>query len=252
MILLYVDESGNPESSRETFVVGGVAVHEADLTKLRERIEAVLDRHLDPHVQLAEIHAAWILSGRGIWRNVPRAAKQDLLSDLCKILAEFRNVTRHRFALFAVAKEPGSVPSANPLERTFEEMYLRFNTFLGRRGMPDGQELGLVVADDSKYEKLLQPMVREWQELGTRFGRLRQIAEVPLFVDSRTTKFLQLADLVAHATWRCYEKGDDALLTRLLPAFDSSNEVMHGLVHLTRAHKSCLCVACRTRREARA
>ncbi len=250
MILLYVDESGSPESPREHFVVAGVAVHEADLAKLRRQVTGILERHLDPHLRTVELHAAAILSGRGVWRSVPRATKENLLSDLCRVLANFRTATHRRFALFAVVKEPGSVPGADPMERTFEEVYLRFNGFLGRRELPEGQELGLVVADEAKYENVLQPMVREWQELGTRVGRVRQIVEVPLFVDSRATQLLQLADLVAHATWRCYERGDSALLAHLLPAFDASDEVMHGLVHLTKAHRTCQCAPCTSRRQA--
>jgi len=31
-------------------------------------------------------------------------------------------------------------------------------------------------------------MVRQWREPGTRVGRMRQIVEVPMFMDSRATQ----------------------------------------------------------------
>jgi Protein of unknown function (DUF3800) len=158
MILLYVDESGNHESRDEHFVVGGLAVHEADLGEIRDRVAAVVDRNLDPSLRNVEIHANAIANGRGVWRSVPKPVRQALLTELCREIVAMHSESSRRFALFAVVKEPGSVPRADPVERTFEEVYLRFNGFLTRQELCVGPELGLVVADDAKYEKVLQPI----------------------------------------------------------------------------------------------
>jgi len=105
----------------------------------------------------------------------------------------------------------------------------------------------IVIADEAKYENVLQPIVRDWREEGTRFKRLSRIVEVPLFVDSSATELIQVADYVAHAVYRSYHAGDDDLLARMARAFDRSDGKLHGLVHLTPDHRTCACRACMSR-----
>jgi hypothetical protein len=248
VILLYVDESGNHEGNDEYFVVGGLAVDEIDLEKLRREVQEIMDRILDPHLRGLELHASSIRTGRRSWRSVPRSVKAVLLAEVAGLIGSFTPSVGRRYGLFAVAREPKAVPYVDPVERTFEELYLRFNGFLQRPDVHDQRELGLVVADEAKYEKVLQPMVRQWRDLGTRRGRVRQVVEVPLFVDSKATRLLQLADFVAHAVYELYERNDDSLVKPLLMAFDGAGGVMHGLVHLTQRHTSCTCWPCSTRR----
>jgi len=243
-----VDESGSHETTDEHFVVGGVAIHEADLEALRRRVQALVSIHLAPHLYGLELHASSMRKGRGGWRSVPRPVRESLLRDVARLLGSFSPPSGNRYALFAVVREEGAVPYANPMERTFEELYLRFNGFLQRRAPGGAQYFGLVVADEAKYEKVLQPMVSQWRELGTRVGPVRQVVEVPLFVDSKATRLIQLADLVAHSVYLLYERDDEELVTLMQGAFDSTGGTLHGLVHLTPYHQLCRCRACSTRR----
>jgi hypothetical protein len=249
LILLYVDESGNHEAADQHFVVGGVAVHEADLEALRGQVQALMSAHIvAPHLQGLELHATAMRTGKGSWRSVPRTVRESLLRDIAGLLGSFTPPSGNRYALFAVVREQGAVPYADPVERTFEELYLRFNGFLQRRAPGGAQYFGLVVADEAKYEKVLQPMVTQWRELGTRIGRVRQVVEVPLFVDSRATRLLQLADFVAHAVYLLYERDQSDLVELMQGAFDTTGGALHGLVHLTPYHLRCRCRACSTRR----
>ena len=77
---------------------------------------------------------------------------------------------------------------------------------------------------------------------------MRAYAEVPLFVDSTTSRLVQLADFVAYWVFRAYERNDSSMLDILLPTFDRSDGVRHGLVHLTEGYRECDCPACRSRR----
>lgn len=61
---------------------------------------------------------------------------------------------------------------------------------------------GLVVMDRSHYEETLQELARGFRVQGTRWGQLRNLAEVPLFVDSRASRLVQIADLLSWAVWR--------------------------------------------------
>ena len=84
---------------------------------------------------------------------------------------------------FAVARAPQAVPVADPLERSFEELLLRFTQMLIRISRDGAPEMGLVIADQARYEGTLQPIVQRWQwTVGTRFGPLTRLAEVPLFM----------------------------------------------------------------------
>ena len=59
-------------------------------------------------------------------------------------------------------------------------------------------------------------------------GNLRNLAEVPLFVDSQASRIIQIADLVAWAVWRRYEFQDTRYFDRIVSRFDSEGGVLHG------------------------
>ncbi len=253
MILLYLDESGSLDNPNEHFVVGGLAIHEADLAVLRRRIEIIVKRNLLEHQQKWELHAQPMRTGHGPWGVLPQANKQALLREIPALLGGFKSPHGHPYGLFATVKAPNAVPNADPLERTFEEVLLRFHEMLIRTGTRTEPQMGIVVADEAKYEKILQPLVERWRDVGTRQGLLKRLArlvEVPLFVDSRATRLIQMADFVAHAVFRSYNTGDDSLFTPLLAGFDTREGVLHGLVHLTPRIRSCPCPACVSRRTA--
>lgn len=242
MYLLYVDESGDLENEGDHFVVGAIAVHEARVRAFNRAIELVARRHL--HHRL-ELHAQAIRTGKGPWGAIPRPVKQELLRDVPATLGTFaRNPD---FSLFAVARAPRAVPAADPLERTFEELLLRFTQMLIRLNRAGDDEHGLVIADKARYELTLQPIVQRWRTSGTRFARLGRLVEVPLFIDSKATRLTQAADFVAHGVYRFYQHGDDSLFAPLLNGFDSVGGVRHGLVHLVRNYKRCVCPACVSR-----
>ena len=63
--------------------------------------------------------------------------------------------------------------------------------------MNDGGQRGLIIMDESKHELALQSLARQFRIGGARWGHFRNLAEVPLFVDSKASPLIQLADLVA-------------------------------------------------------
>jgi Protein of unknown function (DUF3800) len=52
---------------------------------------------------------------------------------------------------------------------------------------------------------------------------------VPLFLDSKASRLIQLADIVAYAVFRYYEKGDNRFFPIIQSRFDSEGSVKHGL-----------------------
>ena len=101
--------------------------------------------------------------------------------------------------------------------------------------------------DESHYEGALQGLAARYRQQGSRWGRLRNMAEVPLFVDSSASRIIQLADLLAWAVWRYYEREDTRYFNRIVRRFDAEGGVIHGLVHRTTAAANCYCPACMSR-----
>ncbi len=83
--------------------------------------------------------------------------------------------------------------------------------------------------------------------IGARWGHFRKLAEVPLFVDSRACRMIQLADLIAWSTFRKYEFKDGRFFDQLIRLFDADGGVIHGLVHHKARAEECYCPACSTR-----
>jgi Protein of unknown function (DUF3800) len=150
--------------------------------------------------------------------------------------------------LFAIAIDRLAASPRDPVELAFEEICNRFNLFLQRVGdRTNERQRGLLVMDESKYEKPLQALARHFRVNGTRWGHFRNLAEVPLFVDSKASRLVQLADLVAWATWRKFEHRDGRFFDPLIRMFDSDGGVIHGLVHYRNLADECFCPACVSR-----
>nr|WP_232827905.1 DUF3800 domain-containing protein [Marinomonas shanghaiensis] len=64
---------------------------------------------------------------------------------------------------------------------------------------------------------------------GHEWGKLRNMADVPVFIDSHATRLIQLADLVAYAIFRKYEKQDNQFFDLIENKFDYFGGVQHGL-----------------------
>ena len=90
----------------------------------------------------------------------------------------------------------------------------------------------------------------QFRTTGASFGRVKRLAEIPLFTDSKITRLLQLADFVAYAVYRRYESGDTQFFEMILPTFHEGSGILHGVVHLHSDHRNCFCPACLSRRSA--
>jgi hypothetical protein len=126
----------------------------------------------------------------------------------------------------------------------------RFDLYLVRRHNQGDTQRGLMVFDESRHETRLQTLLRSYKVEGGPFGRPRNMADVPLFADSRASRLLQLADFIAWATFRRYERGVTNHFDRIVGRFDSENNRLHGLYHKTRRFHDCFCPACFSRRSA--
>jgi hypothetical protein len=249
MHVLYLDDSGSvTDRTQNYFVLGGVSVYERGIYHLMEAADAcVADFELgDP--EDIELHATDMYAGKGgPWSGIKtRAPREDLIQCVIKTLIKPNPSVR----LFAVAVDKAAVSPRDPIEVAFEELCNRFNLYLQRQSNRFGQrERGLIVMDECRHEGPLQSLARNFRIKGGSWGQFRHLAEVPLFVNSKASRIIQLADLVAWATFRKYEFADGRFFDPMIPRFDADGGVIHGLYHArgSRTGAACHCPACMSR-----
>jgi hypothetical protein len=246
MHLLYLDDAGSaPNPNEEYLVLGGVSIFEAQahwFTQQLDSLAATIDP-ANPHN--VEFHASEIFSRRSHpWRGMSREEAQGIIKGVLGILRNSRESAK----AFACAIHKPSFPGADPVELGFEDLCSRFDLYLSRlRGEGDRQR-GMLILDESAHATTLQGMARQFRLLGTQWGVVRNLAEVPLFVDSRASRVVQLADHVAYAVFRRYNAGDTQYFDLIASKFDAADGIIHGLAHKQTIDPQCMCPACMSRR----
>jgi hypothetical protein len=200
-----------------------------------------------------ELHAAEIKSPNNKkhspWQNLPFGLRMRVLGEAYRALESLRcGQDGHGCGLFGVAMDVRFRSGQAQWEReqyAYEVLLNKFDNMLGR-AEPKG--LGLVIHDQRLVvEKDVREWTRSWQEAAGSLDQLKALADVPLFADSRGTRLLQGADLVAYALWRYYHAGDDRRVSALWSQFDFADGHMHGVIHLTPQYKQCSCPPCARR-----
>ncbi len=246
MYLLYLDGSGSVRNPNERyFILAGISVFERQIYHLiSEADQYAASLGVGPGRDV-ELHASVMAAGRKApWKGSIRRKRLEFIEGGLDLLKNAHWSVR----TFAVAVDKQVVSPNDPVERAFEEICNRFNLYLTRLHNREGsQPRGLIVMDKSHYEETLQGLARRFREQGTRWGNLRNLAEVPLFVDSAASRLIQIADLLAWAVWRRYEQMDARYFDRIAHRFDSEGGVIHGLFHFKPAGEPCQCPACLSR-----
>ena len=187
-----------------------------------------------------EFRGSDMFSGRKHWRGVKKEDRFEAYLEALGSLGESSGVR-----LFAAAIHKSAISPDDPLEYAFEQICNRFDRLLARLHRAKNPHRGLIILDESSYETSLQRLATHFREQGYRWGKLRNISEVPLFVDSRATRLVQYADLVAYAVRRYYENGESEYMDKIAHIFDSEGGIVHGLVHYVPAGTQCNCISCR-------
>jgi uncharacterized protein DUF3800 len=244
MYLLYADESGDlSDPSSDVLVIGGIAVHEDAVRPLAGAINERMNRFVGKDfAKRTELHAAQMRTGSREWNGISERKRHGLGSSLMRLVHKWEHdPTQTKVQPFVIVMDRGH--SQSPLETAYGELLYLFDEFLrdGRkRGLPHN---GVLVADRSKYEKTLHAWVetaRERRPAARRpRPRLHALVETPFFVDSKTTRLMQLADLVAHSFYRAYNAEDWAWAKILVAGVLDPTR----LVHFT-SDRNCTCPAC--------
>lgn len=207
-------------------MLAGIAVFERRTHWLEQALDNLAKR-IDPNEpEKWELHGSPMRSGHKEWRRFPKEQRQDWIKEGLQICADDK-----QSPLFAavVNRDRAAAQGVDPVEFCFEQLASRFDMYLSRWYGRGNTQRGLMLFDESSTEQRLQAMARTIKHQGHRFGRLRNFAEVPVFLDSKATRLIQLADLIAFAIFRHYEAQDSQYFDIIKNCFDQEGGAMHGL-----------------------
>ena len=232
MHLLYLDESGHPhDPSTDFFVLAGFAVFERSTHWLESSIDPIAAR-FSPHDPTAiEFHGSPMYSAKHDWSGI---APADRVQALVDVLSQLGN-KQLKLRVFASVIEKSLVPVNQILQQSFEAVAHPFDQYLAdmwtRRQDP---QRGLVICDKASYEQKFQALSSLFKHQGHRHGRLRNFAEVPLFLDSKASRLIQMADLIAYWIFRYYQSKDDRGFRLIEPFILRRANQLAGLVTMVR------------------
>jgi hypothetical protein len=248
MYLLYLDDSGSPNNRKEGhFVLGGFIIPEDKLYWVNKSLNALESELQLNHPGIIEFHASDISGGRTEpWKKI--AIKQDrfeIIKSVLRVAADIRN----SITVLACAVEKGYYPGQDPVEIAFEDICNRFHLYLSRKHSLDNEKAnGMIILDESSYKEPLQSLVKQFQTTGNKWKRtLDNILEVPMFVDSKISRSIQLADHIAYSIFRRYECADLTYYNIIEGVFDAEDGKIHGICHKT-FNQSCTCTHCAQRK----
>ena len=226
MYLLYADESGIAADPKQSyFVLAGISVFERQSYWFADELNKIAARFNVADPGSVELHGSPMLTGKNMWRRIPPVDREKAFTDALAMIANSHQSNR----LFASVIKKSSVSPDDPVDLAFEQLAMRFDNYLKRLHKAGDIQRGLIVFDKSTYETTIQTLATEFRTTGHSWGLIHNFAEVPLFLDSKASPLIQLADLVAYALFRHFESGDSQYYEIIKKRFDTVGGIVHGL-----------------------
>jgi hypothetical protein len=226
MYLLYADESGNThDSNQRHFVLAGFCVFERQGYWVANELDKIAARFNPADPASVELHGSPMASGRGMWRRYARADRDKAIEDALQVFKASHRSNR----LFASVINKASVSPHDSITLAFEQLASRFDHYLMRLHKNNDTQRGIIIFDKTTYESTIQALATDFRTIGHTWGIIRNFSEVPLFLDSKASRLIQLADIIAYSIFRRFERGDQRFYSIIEDRFDSEGGVVHGL-----------------------
>lgn len=229
MHLLYLDDSGSVSDKTDRFVVlAGFCVNEKQTHWIDKGMNDLVLPFAGNSPYDWEFHGTDMRDkGRKIWRTLPYDVRKNVL------LSALSLVTEKKLRLFAAVIDKTTCSSEDDMTKLlFEQTSSRFDHFLQRinsKKKATIKEKGILIVDRAKKELEIQRLTLDFKHRGYTWGKLKNMAEVPLFLDSRSSRLIQLADLIAFSIYRYFQYGDAECYNIIRNNFDSERGRCHGL-----------------------
>lgn len=228
MYLLYIDESGSTTNPNQPyFVLSGISIHEKKCHWIEQEMDKIAERFVDKTLGESaydyELHGSPMRSGKGEWKNKPYPDRIEAIKDCLKL------IDGKQIRIFAAVIQQGYSDGRDTVTLCFEQIASRFDMYLTRLHKEGNTQRGIAIFDNSSTEKSIQTLAREFKTDGHSYGKLHNFAEVPLFLDSKASRLIQLADLVSYAIYRKYVANDESFYEIIERKFDFHHGSKHGL-----------------------
>ena len=133
-------------------------------------------------------------------------------------------------------------------EQAFEQLVSRFEQFLKRDCVES--TYGVLVHDNNQtVAKKHTDLMHHFHAQGTLWSKIERLSETPLFVDSKLTRLVQIADLCSYALRRYLENGEENLLSPVIDRAHRFRNKAVGIRHFT--EPACGCKICEAHRPVR-
>lgn len=131
-------------------------------------------------------------------------------------------------------------------EQAFEQVVSRFEHYLSIMTAVRGNaDMGMIIHDNNQTAcRRLTELMSRFHAKGTFWTRITQIIETPLFVDSKLTSMVQVADLCAYSLRRYLENNETWIFQNIFKRADKKDKKVVGVRHFS---KSCKCLICSSR-----
>lgn len=238
MNLIYLDESGNTgvnlrDSEQPVFTLCALLIPETKWHLIDAEIQNIIES-LTPFDFRGdfEIHAKDLRNGTGAWKGIPHQVRIDCRDALFGVLV------RHEVRLFAKSTEKkqyaswchrnfGSDIVVNPHIPAHVLVSQTLNQYL--KGLGD-RELGILIHDENKdVDKEIETFIRILQA-DSGILKLERILEKGFFINSKQSRFLQMADLCAFYIRKDEEQKNGK---RISGADQQALPLLHQILHST-------------------
>lgn len=233
MYLLYLDDSGSVNDPNSKFLVlAGISIFERQTHWLDSHISAIAARFNPLHPEAIELHASPMRGGKDGWQHFSPQDRVQAVVDTLNLLSS----TQSNVRVFAAVIEKSQLPLNQIIPHAFEKLADNFDSYLAaiyQRSNGKNPQRGIVIFDKSTFEHSIQSLSYVFKHHGHTNGYLRNFAEVPLFIDSRASRLIQLADMVAYWIYRRYEALDDRgykLIEPYIHGFAGGSQGLYELI----------------------
>lgn len=226
MYLLYLDDAGSPsDPAQKFFVMGGICVFERQTHWLDAGVTDIAARFNAADPGAVELHGNPMRTGNHGWIDFSQNDRSQAVVDALHLLSS----EQLKVKVFACVIEKAKVKAADIIPHAFEAIAQQFDSYLASMYLRKNPQRGLVIFDKADFEKNVQALSHSFKHDGHALGKLRNFAEVPLFIDSRASRLIQMADLVAYWIFRRYEALDARGFDLIAPYFHGYAGKKQGL-----------------------
>ena len=248
MHLLFIDESGTPPKPGKDhphyFVVGGIIIPETSWFRMRDGLDGLKARRKLRGEIKWRYFAPSNDDPRNPMRALPQAERDKVREEIYKLISSETAVktmacvasVKAAYAMDSITG-PDDIYHATykPITERFEYYLTGFSKITGRK------ETGLIIGDhrgqqdDKRLRGHHQKLLHAKSPVITKY---KNLVEGLLLQPSHLSIGIQLADMVAGAVWRKFERNDEKYYDLLKPSLrkdSSGNEAGHGIVKMPKA-----------------